>query len=232
MTQTKETKNKISYDLDLSNSIFKANLESLIGISRENVKLIAKKNDDFIKEITEWDYNEHPVPDNYFHHKGADLANIDWLLLNSIFIASYSYFEYHLYSLARIVEDRIPDKVKIKDLNGKGIYQYRKYLHLIGKLTSAEKNSDWQNIDKFQVVRNKLAHNGGMIITDPTKTKELEKDELFKFLSKHGVVMEGSFGIIRIKDTKFIEAFDKLTGDISDNLTKEINEKYPDKRKK
>jgi hypothetical protein len=212
----------------LSNRIFKANLESLIGISRENLQLIAKKNEDFVKEVIEWDKNEHLVPNDYFNHKHADLANIDWLLLNSIFIASYSYFEYHLYTLARIVEDRIPDNIKIKDLNGKGIYQYRKYLYLIGKLKSAEKDSDWQDLDKFQKTRNKLAHNGGMILTDPTKIKDLKKDELFKFLSKYKVIMAGSLGIIRIRDTEIIEAFDKLTGHISDNMVKEINEKYPD----
>ncbi len=50
---------KITYDLDLSNKIFKANLESLIGISRENVKLIAKKNEAFIKELTEVDNNKN-----------------------------------------------------------------------------------------------------------------------------------------------------------------------------
>jgi len=39
--------------------------------------------------------------------------------------------------------------------------------------------------------------------------------------------MAGSFGIIRIRETRFIEAFDKLTGQISDNLVEEIKEKYP-----
>lgn len=100
-------------------------------------------------------------------------------------------------------------------------------MHLIGKLTSADKNSYWQDIDKFQKVRNKLAHNGGMIISDPDKFKDLEQDELFKFLLKNKVIMAGSFGIIRIRETRFIEAFDKLTGQISDNLVEEIKEKYP-----
>jgi len=226
------TNNKITFDLNLSNTIFKASLKSLIDISKENLKLIATKNEDFIKEFIQLDTVKKSVPENYLNSKSADLANIEWLLfLNSIFIASYSYFEHHLHTLASIIEDRIIDNIKTKDLSGRGIQQYRNYLYLIGKLTSADKNADWQDIDKFQKVRNKLAHNGGIIITDPTKTKDLEKDDIFKFLSQYKVIMAGSYGRIRIRETDFIEAFSKKTGIISDNLVQEINQKYPDKKK-
>ena len=222
-----EKRNKITFILDRSSQIFKANLESLSSFAKESVESIAKKNEAFIKEIEERDFKQHPFPDNYFSLKSADLANIDWLLLNSIFIACYSYFEHHLFSLASIVEDRIPDKIKIKDINGRGIHQYRKYLHLIGKLTSAEKNSDWQDVDLFQNVRNKLAHNGGLIITDPSKAKNLEKEEVFKFLSRFDVIMAGALGRIRIRNTVFIESFNKLASELSDKLVNEIRDKYP-----
>lgn len=227
MVNSIEQKNKISFNLNLSNLIFKANLKSLIIISKENIDSIPSKNEEFIKEIIEAENSITPLPNDYFNQKLSHIDNLAWILLNSIYITAYSYFERHLYSLANIVEDRTSNKIKIKDFGDNGIRQYRKYLHLIGKLKSAEQNINWQKIELFQKVRNKLTHNGGIIINDPSKTQNLEKDAIFKFLSQYNVIMAGSFGEIRIQKTFFIEAFSELTSKLSDELSKEINESYP-----
>jgi hypothetical protein len=60
-----------------------------------------------------------------------------------------------------------------------------------------------------------------MMISDPTK--KLENHECFKFLSRHKVIMAGSFGHIRIKDLSFISTFCELISNLSDKLTSEID---------
>jgi hypothetical protein len=70
---------KISFNLELSNKIFKSNLVSLISVSKESIEeqkkqylaLIEKLSAD--KEVEDW------------FGKTSHYANIDWILLNSIF---------------------------------------------------------------------------------------------------------------------------------------------------
>jgi hypothetical protein len=153
------------------------------------------------------------------------LNNIDWIFLNSIFISSFSLFEVQLYKITNIVEYELNLNIKVKDINGKGIYQYRKYLDLVASIQIAKKNKPWLEIDKYQKVRNKLVHNGGLIITDPSKTDQLEKDEIYKFLKSKNVHVLGSLGRIRIKNLKLINDFTALTIKISDDLIEEIKSK-------
>ena len=157
--------------------------------------------------------------------KDAHFANIHWILLNSILLSSYSFFENHLFKLSKIVEDRLNSKIKIENITGSGVIKYSNYLFLVGEITCANRAiKNWQDVNYFQKVRNLIAHNGGMMITDPTK--KLENHECFKFLKRHTVIMAGTFGHIRIRDLTLIETLCNISSTLSDNLTQEIEKKY------
>jgi len=212
-------KTKIGFNLTLSNKIYKANINSLIKSSFDSLNEIKRQNEEFINDLLDNESGENWL------ETSSHLENIDWILLNSIYISSFAFFEHHLYSLASIVEDKTSTQIAINDLSGKGIIKYTKYLFLVGNLKNANHSSkDWQAIIQFQKVRNIIVHNGGMMISD--KTKKLENHECFGFLNKHKVVMAGTFGLIRIKDLKFIEGFKDVTCKISDDLTSEIIEVF------
>lgn len=206
---------KVSFNLELSNKIYKANLTSLIDVSKDSIEEQKKQYKFFIEQLSD----EKEIRD--WSDKGSHYANIEWLLLNSIFISAFSFFEHHVFAISRVVEDRATSKIKIEDLSGKGINKFCNYLFLVGQIKSADRSlNKWQEIFYFQKVRNLLVHNGGIMISDTTK--KLENHECYNFLKKHEVIMAGTLGHIRIRGLDFIEAFSQLTATISDNLTAEI----------
>jgi hypothetical protein len=213
---------KIYFDLELTNKIFKSNMLSLINVSKDSIKDQKKQYEIFIDKLS-----QNEVGDDWLD-QSSHYANIEWILLNSIFLSSFSFFEHHIYKLCSIVEDRKNGKIKLEHISGKGITKFCNYLFLVGEIEAAKwGNSEWQNIIFFQKVRNLIAHNGGILITE--KTKKLENHECYKFLKKYDVIMLGHIGHIRMQNLDFIEAFRELTTKLSDILTKEITEKFKKK---
>lgn len=208
-------KKKISFDLVLSNKIFKENLVSLLKASKETIDEQRNQYEELIeqlgksKEIGDW------------FDKSCHYANIDWLFLNSVFISAFSFFEHHIFTFCRIVEEKFNKRIQLEDISGRGLFKYCNYLFLVGEIQSADKTkNDWQEIIYYQKVRNLIAHNGGIMLSDPSK--QLEKHECFKFLEKYNVIMAGSLGIIRLTEITFIDNFRILTTKLSDNLTQEL----------
>lgn len=219
----------ITFDLELSNKIFKANLKSLIDISAENIVILSQQNIEYFITSGQKTKEGKETETDWFD-KGSHFANAEWLLLNSIYISFCSFFEHHLFALAKVVEERTSSKIKINDMSGTGINKFAAYLNLVGEIQHADRsNTLWQVIQKYQKVRNIIVHNGGIMVSD--LNRQLEDHELFNFLKSHGVVMAGSLGHIRIRNVSFLESFAKTTYLISDNLTEEIDNKYPNKWK-
>ncbi len=123
----------VTYDLTLSNRIYKANLESLIQLAEET---LAATSGPRLQEFIESLFNSTQSNESSegLNEKGSHLANIDWLFLNSIFISFYAYFEHHLFALAKVVEERSKSRITIDDMSGSGINQYLNYLHLVGDI--------------------------------------------------------------------------------------------------
>lgn len=214
----------VSYDLDLTSSIYKANLESLTRLSEET--LIATSGPRFEEYINSFISGNSSEQSAKLIEEGSHLANIDWLFLNSIFISFYSYFEHHLFALSKIVEERSKSKVKIENISGEGINQYMNYLHLIGGIKSADKGKvECQIIQKFRKLRNILVHKGNML--NPDHSKDVTLHELFDFLISNDVKVAGVLGHVRIKSVTILNSFTKSTFSISDNIVKEIILKYP-----
>ncbi len=210
---------KISFDLNLTNKIFKSNLLSLINVSKDSIEEQRKQYEVLIEKLSS------DNGDADWFDKSSHYANIDWILLNSILLSSFSFFEHHVFKLCRIVEDRVNSKIQVDDISGKGIYKFCKYLFLVGDIQCANKaNNEWQEIILFQKVRNLIAHNGGIMLADPTK--KLENHECYNFLKKHDVIMAGSLGHIRIRNLTFVDTFRELTTKLSDSLTAEITAKF------
>ena len=214
------------FDLKLSNLIYKANVDSLITLSDETLQRNADQNIENLI-LSMQSANEEQSADLSIFERAKHLANIDWLFLNSIFISVFSYFEYHLFALSKIVEGRSKSKIKIEDISGSGILQYMKYLHLVGQIEIIDKGRhDMQIIQKFRKTRNALVHQGNNLISDPNKV--LQNHELYDFLTSEEVTLAGSLGHIRLRNTKLLKTFGETTFFISDSLIQHIEGKFPE----
>ena len=211
-------KNKITYDLKLVTSIFESNNRTLIKVSKQNLESNKKAFDVFIRDSIKKSWSGVTGADN---GELAELMNIDWIFLNSIYLALFTNFENLISKLASIVEDRIQSEIQIKDIKGNGyIDQYRKYMEMIGKINSAKRNQDWEQIDIFKLARNKITHEGGHLIKKP-KSK-LENHPAFRYRIDNKVLLAGSLGHIRIRETFFLEKFTSLGKKLCNELKQEI----------
>jgi hypothetical protein len=205
----------VSYDIKLVNSIYRRNNDTLIRLAKRNLESNKLEFESYIRNLI--DTKGREADDNLF----AELSNIDWIFLNSIFLALFTNFENLIFKLAKIVENQNSGIIEIEDIKGQGyVDQYRKFMHLVGKIDSAKKDDMWDELDIYKLVRNKLAHEGGHFIR--SEKSKLEDKREFKYLIDNKVLLAGTFGHIRIRETYFLEKFCKLTNQLLDRLLNEI----------
>ncbi|QSE97240.1 hypothetical protein [Fulvivirga lutea] len=197
------------------NSIYRSNNDALIRLAKKTIENNKTEFDAYIKNLIA---SKGAQADNELF---SELSNIDWIFLNSIFLALYSNFENLIYKLARIVENQNSGQIGIEDIRGQGyIDQYRKYMHLVGKIESAKKDEMWDELDIYRLVRNKLTHEGGYF--NKSLKSKLEDKKGFKYLIDNKVLLAGTFGHIRLRETFFLEKFCGLTNKLLDRLLKDI----------
>lgn len=202
-----------------SNTVFYENLKSLIRLANESLRFYSNSNNEFQDNLLNKNYKEYDI------YESSHLQNADWILLNSIFTSMFSHLEYKLYLFCKAIEKSECFKIRIDNLNGSTLEKYFNYLNLIANIESAtRKEKKYQTLTLFQKTRNKIVHNGGMIITN--KTEKLETHELYKFLQDKKVVIAGKSGIIRIINIDFLEDFSLLCRQVCDEIGDEINKKF------
>ena len=202
-----------------TNIVFYKNLESLIRLAKESVESTEFQYTELQKNIFRENFDKYDI------NESSHLANVDWILLNSIFISMFSHLEYKLFLYCKKIEKNSEFKIKLDNLNGSTLVKYFNYLNLVANIESASKSvKNYQTLTLFQKVRNTLVHNGGIIITD--KNKKLESHELYKFLKDKKVAMGGSLGIIRISNVDFLENFYLLCKNMCDEIADEINKNF------
>lgn len=205
----------ITYDIKLVDSIYRRNNDAMLRLAKRNLENNKLDLDNYIKKIFITKGKE--IDKDLF----SELSNIDWIFLNSIFLALFSNFENLIYKLTRIVEHKHPTKIEIEDIKGHGyVDRYRKYMHLVADIKSAESDELWSELNIYKLVRNKIAHEGGYLNRNP-KTK-FENRKEFRYLIDNKVLLAGTFGHIRIRETHFLEKFCDLTNQILNKLFTEI----------
>lgn len=185
-------------------------------VSADSIEQQKQKSEIFLLDLE----NGVPVPD--WLDKSSHYANIEWLLLNSIYISAYSFFEHHLLNLATVVETKSDYNIKLNNIAGKGVFKYRDYLFLVGGFQAADSiRKEWQEVDKYNKTRNLIVHTGGQMLKDTSQ--KLEQHQCYSFLKEHNVIMAGLLGHIRIRNISFIQSFVNVALLISDNLISELN---------
>lgn len=215
----------VKHNIEISNHIFKANLNALKQLANDNVDRIRNQFDDYIRRTLDPSGKHKDILN--VEDRSEELSHVDWLFLNSIFTSTFAYFESHLGDLAYIIESMARSRIKIKDMKASNhIDQYKKYLYLVGGIEAAVNSKLWKALGMFRVTRNKLLHHGGILMSDAGK--KLEDQPGYQFLVDHNVTLEGDQGQIKFKSTDFINRFIADAIELIDELTLEIKEKYPE----
>lgn len=82
-------------------------------------------------------------------------------LSHSTFNTAYSVFEKYMNEICFSCEGRLSTRIKLKDLNGKGIERSKLYLSKVVGIDTPFTTSEWNDIKKYSELRNVLIHTLG-----------------------------------------------------------------------
>lgn len=205
-------------DLLLIHRIFEANNKSYLKVSKDYLKFHSSQ---FIENYQRPIKNKKLYFENSSHH-----ANAEWLLFNSIYISLFALFENQLFHLVKTIEKKGVSNIKLSHLKGNGINLFFTYFELVGEILVIDRRSkDWQKLNLFIEIRNRLVHVGGVI---ESKEQRLESTNLFKLLTSHKVKVtgRGNSGQIRIRELAILKSFSDFSISISKKLTKVVDKKF------
>ena len=190
--------------MDNNLELFTSNINALLSIYFDSDVIRNHKAVEIEKNLPNWSDKDFDDFTHYTYH-------FDWLLLQSLFISGFAYFESFMRITALSIEKN-KNKIKLEDIKGNGhIDTYRKYIHLIGGIEFASSDrKEWQIINEFKTIRNSLTHDNGKI------SKKLNKIE------QHKIYFGQSNKIIRIKNVQFLEDFCKTAIEYMEAIVSEI----------
>ena len=198
-------------NFELSLIIHSSNLNSIISIYRDSEKVRQEKAIELEEKlkIDTWTEEEFQQYTHYQYH-------FDWLLMQSLFVSGFSYFENYMRTTAKSIEEIHGGKIKLKDIKGDGyIDTYRKYINLIGNIKAASSDrKEWQTLNEFKAIRNAITHENGVI------KKRLNK------VIEHDIYYGRSEKLIRIKNVKFLEDFVETSIKYMNSISEEVKKSY------
>jgi len=156
------------------------------------------------------------------------------IYFNSLAVMIFSFLEFTLIEYCRLIDSYIQPNKAFKDYRNFGLEKAKEYLKDNFDIDFGAL-ANWEEISKFQRVRNLIVHNNAYIIKDYDKTIEEQDD--FDILSKMNKVIEiTSSGTIFIKTIDYVnETLEKtveLINDIMDKTKVEVVKKNSTDNKK
>ena len=100
----------------------------------------------------------------------------------SLVILIYNFLEDELNKLCNIISECIENKIKLKDLDGKGIHRAQNYLTKVGDFDFSKISQEWAYIKSVNLLRNQIVHSGGCLPEDPCH-------KLNKFISQESTLL-------------------------------------------
>jgi hypothetical protein len=197
-------------NFELSRVVYSSNIQSIVSIYNDSDQIRKLKTLEFEErlKIKTWTNEEF---EEYSHYK----FHFDWLLMQSLFVSGFSYFENFMRSIAIQVEKAKGGRIKLTDIRGQGYLDtYRKYIHLIGEIDAAKSDQmEWQSLLEFKEVRNSITHESGRV-----------KRKIGK-VAEHDIYYGPSETMIRIKKIGFLQDFVNISTNYMKIIGDEIQTK-------
>lgn len=194
--------------MDLTLGVFSSNISSVLSIYEDSEKTRKNNRNKLLNKLEKeanWSDEEFEKFSHYEYH-------FEWLLIHSLFISAFSYFETFMLSKAKQIEKNTKSKIKLKDIKGKGDLDcYRKYINIIGEVDFATNISkEWQEISEFKTIRNSIIHKYGVI------------DKKVNLIKEYELYYGESEKMIRIKNIIFLEDFCKSSINYMTKIVSEL----------
>jgi len=126
------------------------------------------------------------------------------LYYSSIIISIYSFLEQSLQGLCKVAEKK--HLIKVDDISGNGIFQFRKYLEKVIEIDFTEMNDEWNEITKLNHFRNVLVHSSNHKLN---KSESRRKTNSIKELKHIRLTEHAEYYKIEYNDDKLIRSLVK-----------------------
>lgn len=166
--------------------------------------------------------NNHEIPDAFDIYEIEILNSSEFpnILNQSIYLTIYSTFENEFFKLCEWCQNTENLKIGPKDIKGEGyIGQCRKFVTNVLKVNLDDLNEKWAEIKKYQLIRNSIAHNNG-IIKSP-------KIDILTFIEiSKGISFDTKTSQVKMESIDFLKTLiDKLTNFLSETAHRIMVEK-------
>lgn len=183
-------------------------------------EMILRQNKELAEKYQKWD-KEHghniqmPDADDMYYTEILNSCEFPNILNQSIYLTIYSIFENEFFELCEYCKNEENLKISPKDIKGQNyIDQCRKYITKVLNVNLDNLNGNWIQIIKYQVIRNSIAHNNGVI-------KSATPDILVFIERSEGISIDNTKSKIKIESIDFLK---KLIDNLTDFLSKIIHE--------
>lgn len=142
------------------------------------------------------------------------------ILNQSIYLTIYSTFENEFFKLCEWCRKAENLKIGVKDIKDRNyIGQCRKFITKVVDVNLDSLNEKWNEIRKYQIIRNSIAHNNGVI-------KSPNQDILNFIDSANGISFDLEESRIKIESIEFLQTLiNKLTNFLSETAEHIIERK-------
>jgi len=158
---------------------------------------------DVSKKIKKWDSQNHSdpeIPDGFELYETEVMTTGEFrpLLNKSMFLTIYSLFETEFVILCEYAGGIDGSKLRPKDLSGNNyIDQCRRFVTKVLNVNLDSLHQEWDEITKFQLLRNSFAHNNGIL-------KDTKKSNIDFIQKTDGLSIHGKSYEIEIETDEFL----------------------------
>lgn len=207
----------LTLNLDLFRRSINEDISGLYSCANEVLRTIETKAEEFEKLLRETKGNvNHPdredAIEQHSEHQWLFAEVYPKIIINSLFVTAYSYFESTMDDLSDFIAGERPHTVQRKDLNGKGVERAAIYLKKVQSIDKfPDQTPEWHRLMEAREVRNSLAHGEGFF-TKPEKITQIHRSGWVVIDNEHLTTTRK--GCLELIDT--IESFYSSLIDIID----------------
>ena len=120
----------------------------------EQIELFWAKKSNDTKTLNEQSFDTEADDEEYF--------KIEYIFpevtRSSLFLSCYAFFEHTLHKICKFQERRLSSKLKLDDINGKGIIKYQTFLEKVVGVDFPDDTPEWDKLKFYNEIRNLVAH--------------------------------------------------------------------------
>ncbi len=185
---------------------FNYQIDILIESYDNNSIILNKKNDNLNNKVKKTPFDSDDFMSTIIEQIRLE-NDFKPLVINSIFIMSFSLFEIVLKKTCDLLNRSNPKVLTLNDIKGNGeIDKFRKYLFKVQSIEKANPNTlQWKKILAFKNIRNAIIHNHNKL--QNTSKKNYKSTKEFMLLNDYQIKFEEEELSFKIYDKSFLEDF-------------------------